>query len=186
MLIFGYFIIPVMTFLYASQAPLINENFTGIANHHQQKYIFALWALITALYFLKASLTLFKSCQWHPKYLKPVSIIIFLGISLSPWIPYQDQYPHLETLHVLMAMGASILFLSLFVFFLAYLYTYDSILYRQLEPPFQLIISTLAILLIWSGHVSSLTELFMTNAMSIYLAYALNKIKKYNFTNVNK
>ena len=177
MMIFGYFILPTITLLYASQATLMNENFTGIANHQNQQFLFALWALMTASYFLRTSLNLFKAYQWHPPYLKYVSPMIFLGISLAPWIPYQDSMPHLETLHVFMAMGASVLFLILLGFFITYLQTLDLDLYHKYEPPFRLIILTLVILLLWSGHVNSLIEIWMTCSLSIYITYLHTDLK---------
>lgn len=172
MIYIGCFIIPLFTIVYASQASWMRENFTGIANHIGHPVFFILWTESCALYFLISSLRLFKKYHWHPYYLKPLGIFIYAAIALTPLIPYQDGYPHLASLHVFLAMGASLCFIFLLSLFFMYTRLFEPLFYQRYSQWLNVLIATLVVLLIWSGCVNSLLETVMVCGLSILLALA--------------
>lgn len=161
----------VSTILFASKASLTQENFTGIANNlgHYQALIG--WSIIAACYFYRYSMRLFKSQDWHPNYLKPVSIVIFIGISVSGFIPYNDSYIHLEALHTLCSLGASLLFLGLLLKFMFDMQFSQPLFYQTYHLWLRMIIATLIILLMTFGNVNSLIEVVMVISLCCFFWY---------------
>lgn len=168
----------LVTVLYASQSSLIEENFTGIANHFNHPFQLVAWSFLAATYFLFLAKCLFQKFLWQPGYLKIWGGLIYGCAIISSLVPYQDPFVHLEALHVLLSLGASIAFLILIQYFLwenRYLYPF---FFQKIHPLFQLLVGTVGILVLAFGSINSLIELFLSVSLSFFLAIALNCEKK--------
>lgn len=172
------FLFSLITLVYACQASLTQENFTGIANNLHHPIAFILWSFLAATYFYHHATKLFKSINWQPKYLHLASILVFIGISCSSLVPYQKTMINLEALHVFLSLGASVLFILLIEkCFWDIRYLLPSF-YQKCHPLFQMIIFTLLVVWLTFGYVNSLLEVLMVSLLSFFLSYAQNLFKK--------
>ncbi len=165
----GFLVIPFLSLAYAFQAPLLQENFTGIANKfHQIPFLFG-WSILVGVYNYVLSMQLFQRYGWKPGYLQTVAFIAIMLCVLNPLIPYQESRPHLASLHVLFSMLSCVLFLALHLLFLGYLSTVDLDLYQKNQKRLTLIVVTLVLLLFCFGSINSLIECMIVIWMNIYM-----------------
>lgn len=170
MCLFGYLVIPLLILFYGLQAPIISDNFTGIANKNSLSSLFFL-LLIVSTFYLYSCHKIFQKYHWHPRYLKQISIIIVVHLLLSAWVPYQELYPRLESLHVYLAMSACILFLYVIGKFILDLQWSYPFIYQKIHLKFKLIISTVLILLLGFGSINSLIEMVVVIGMNWLITY---------------
>lgn len=170
MRLLGYLVIPLFIIAYGLQQPIISDNFTGIANKSSLSALFFLLSIVS-LFYLYACFNIFRKYHWHPWYLKPTSIVIVINLLLSAWIPYQALHPHLELLHVYLALSACVLFLFLIGKFIIDLQWTFPLVYQKIILKYKFIIVTLLILLLGFGNINSLIEMVVLIGMNWLITY---------------
>ena len=161
----------IMTCLYASLDSLTQSNFTVIGNKEGYLGMFIIWTFCIATYFLYNSIQLLKKYNYTFKYQKILSTYIYLACIITPFIPYTEQNPFLDDLHVFFAFSSATLFLIVWLFFLNHI----KHITKQLELPFLLLIQILGISLVYFSSINSIIELIIIIAMILLIEF-LKKI----------
>ena len=167
-------IISLLTIGYALLGSLTQDNFTTIGHQLGYPFLFIIWTSITATYFLKETVGVFKKFYYSFPFQKILSAYIYLAILMTPFIPYTEQNIFLDDLHVFFAMSASVIYLTAFGFFLLHLRKTQPQVTKQIEVPFWCVIYTLFFCLLFFGQINSIVEIVLVISMS----YLLNFLKK--------
>ena len=164
-------ILIILTCLYASLGSLTQSNFTVIGNQEGHLIYFVLWTFSIATYFLYNSMKLLKKFNYSFRYQKIVSTYIYLACVITPLVPYTEQNPFFDDLHVFLAFSSATLFLIVWLFFLNHI----KHITKQLEVPFFLLIQLLGLCLVYFSSINSVIELIIIIAMIILIEF-LKKI----------
>lgn len=173
--IYLYFIYPIFTIWFASQANIMSENLSIAGSKPNMYYIFILWAISLIIAF---SLSIFKCIHKsiHSKYLMPLLFISCLIFLIAVLLPYQPEINFLiAELHInlsfiglfLLLVVISLMVVSLKMTF--YIYPYD----------FYLVFIYICALGIFGANymsVNSLVEIFLAIILPIYLMHLQNRL----------
>ena len=165
-----YFIYPLFTIWFASQANIMNENLSIAGSKPNMYYIFILWAISLVIAF---SLSIFKCIHKsiHSKLLIPLLFIACFLFITAVILPYQPEINFMiAELHInlsfiglfLLLIVISLMIISLKMTY--YIYPYD----------FYLVFIYICALGIFGANymsVNSLVEIFLAIILPIYLVH---------------
>lgn len=178
MVIWMSYLIIFITIAYASLASLTQSNFTVIGNQEGYFWYFFLWTLIVATYFFYYTAKVFKAYHFILPYQKLISYYIYFACLLTPIIPYTENNPLLDDLHVFLAISSSICFLGVWICFLWHVKQMFPITAKKIELPFWMIIQTLILCLFFFGHINSVIEVILVISLALLIEVLLKNQKK--------
>lgn len=165
-------LIPGAAVWLASPGSWMDTNLSVLGSTPGHKLLFALWGIITGIYYCSYILYLFHLGSYnHPvgKGLIVTAAAFLLAAVMIPYVP--EQYPLKARLHVLLAFLSPILLLLGLVSFLRFLSSRNRPRFLGAWN-FMWILAVCALgLLFWAGFITSVLEVFLVAGLCGYLRY---------------
>ena len=133
-----------------------------------------IWTILVASYFLYNSRKLTKKFHSSFPHQKIISAYIYLSCIITPFIPYTEQNPFLDDLHVFFAMSSSVLFLGVWLRFLWHIKLCYPEISRKIDVPFWMLIQTLIGCVFFFNQINSVIELILV----ICIIFLIEFLKK--------
>lgn len=167
-----FFLVPGLTVCLASLESWFGTNLSAVCNSGGLRFCFAVWGVLTGIYYIKYAFYLFHLGDYRRLWGK--SLVLGAGgfLIAAVFIPYEPELkPGAAFLHVALAFLSPILFVCALTVFLTYISRRSPKEFIRAWQLMWYLEGVALIVFLLSGFISSFLELFVVTGLCGYLRY---------------